>query len=120
MIKHGDDAHEKGGSSLEKLMLALQEETTSKQQRQIDFEEAYPALEHHLSRKVPVKVVLAKFNAVYGYGIHPPAFRKLLEAERKRRADAGKEAVCTGCGQALGGPGNAGVPGDTVHEEDAA
>lgn len=88
-------------SPLEKLALALQQETGGKHKKAIDFEEAYPTLAQHLSRKVPVRVVLAKFNAAYGHGLHPPAFRKLLEAERKRREDTGAIVKCVTCGQPL-------------------
>lgn len=96
-----EDVSMGGASALEKLSLALQGEATGRQKRATDFEEAYPTLEQHLVRKVPLKVVLEKFNAAYGYSLHPPAFRKLLEAERNRRAENGTEATCANCGQPL-------------------
>lgn len=88
-------------SPLEKLMQTLQQEVAGKHQRRTDFEEAYPTLEQHLARKVPLKLVLAKFNAAYGYGLHPPAFRKMLEAERGRRTEAGTAVMCATCGHPL-------------------
>lgn len=111
------DAAQVGASPLEKLMQSLQEETTGRQQRRNDFEEAYPTLVQHLARKVPLKVVLATFNAAYGHSLHPPAFRKLLEAERKRRSEAGLHVVCTTCGQARGPSGDFAPRDDMDHEE---
>lgn len=72
-----------------------------KHKKDADFAEAYPTIEQHLARKVPQKVVLEKFNAAYGHTFHPPGFRKMLEAERKRRAEAGDLVACTLCGQHL-------------------
>lgn len=110
MIGH-DEAQAAGVSPLAKLALALQAETAGKQQKVIDFEEAYPTLEQHLKRKVPVRVVLAKFNAAYGHGLHPPAFRKLLEAERKRREETGTVVTCVACNQLL-------VPANDVDDQE--
>lgn len=89
-------------TSLKKLELALQQEVASgKNKKEADFKEAYPLLEQHLSNKGSQKVALEKFNAAYGYTLHPPRFRKLLDAERKRRAESGDVAVCPECGQPL-------------------
>ncbi len=72
-----------------------------KHKKKADFAEAYPTMEQHLARKVPQKVVLEKFNAAYGHTLHPPGFRKMLEAERKYRAEAGDLVTCTLCGHQL-------------------
>ncbi|MGS1120363.1 hypothetical protein [Rhodanobacter sp. UC4436_H3] len=89
-------------SPLEKLEQALQKKAVGgKQKKEADFAEAYPVMEQHLGRKVPVKVVMEMFGEAYGYVIHPPRFRQMLEAERKRRAEAGDWVTCAGCGQRL-------------------
>jgi hypothetical protein len=89
-------------SPLMKLEQALQKQTIGgKQRKEADFAEAYPVIEQHLGRKVPVKVVIEMFGEAYGYVIHAPRFRQMLEAERKRRAEAGDLVACTVCGQQL-------------------
>lgn len=91
-----------GYTALEIFELALQQAPIkSVNQKENDVREAYPAIVQSLARKVPQKVILEKFNEAYGYTLHPPRFRKLLEDERKRRADAGDVAVCKECGQQL-------------------
>ena len=72
-----------------------------KHKKDADFAEAYPTMEQHLARKVPQKVVLEKFNTAYGHTLHPPAFRKLLDEERKRREENGEVVACPACGQQL-------------------
>ena len=114
------NAQTDGVSPLEKLALSLQEEAVGKHKKSADFEEAYPTLEQHLKRKVPLKVVLAKFNVAYGHGLHPPAFRKLLEAERKRRAESGNAVACRACGQSLVSVNEFVQQHDTSHPEDPA
>lgn len=89
-------------SPLKKLELALQKEAVGgKQKKEADFAEAYPVIEQHLGRKLPVKVVMEMFGEAYGYTIHPPRFRQMLEAERKRRVEACDWVICAGCGQHL-------------------
>ena len=89
-------------SPLEKLEQALQKKAVDgKQKKEADFAEAYPVMEQHLRRKVSMKVVMEMFGEAYGYVIHPPRFRQLLEAERKRRDEADDWVTCTGCGQKL-------------------
>lgn len=89
-------------SPLEKLEQALQKKAVGgKQKKEADFAEAYPVMEQHLGRKVPVKAVMEMFGEAYGYVIHAPRFRQMLETERKRRAEAGDWVTCTGCGQHL-------------------
>lgn len=89
-------------SPLKKLEMALQHEAVgSKHKKDADFIEAYPIIEQHLACKVSQKVVLAKFNAAYGHAIHPPRFRTMLEAERKRRSENGEGVMCPACGQQL-------------------
>ena len=48
-----------------------------------------------------MSVVLEAFSASYGYTLHAPRFRKLLEAERKRRAEDDEELLCKACGNPL-------------------
>jgi hypothetical protein len=89
-------------SPLNKLELALQQELArGGKKKDADFKEAYPVIEQHLARKVSQKVLLDKFNAAYGHKLHPPRFRKMLEAERKRRSENGEDATCLTCGQQL-------------------
>lgn len=89
-------------SPLKKLEQALQNEAIGgKQKKEADFAEAYLVIEQHLGRKLPVKVVLKMFCHAYGYIIHAPRFRQMLDAERKRRAEVGDLVKCTGCGQPL-------------------
>ena len=89
-------------SPLKKLELALQQEVAvGRNKKEADFKEAYPVIEQHLASKVSQKVLLEKFNAAYGHKLHPPRFRKMLEAERKRRSESGEDAICTACGQRL-------------------
>lgn len=89
-------------SPLEKLEQALQKKAVGgKQKKEADFAEAYPVMEQHLGRKVSMKVVMEMFGEAYGYIIHAPRFRQMLEAERKRRAEAGDWVTCAGCGQHL-------------------
>lgn len=89
-------------TALENLELALQQELVSgKNKKDADFKEAYPLIEQHLANKVSQKAVLEKFNAAYGYALHPPRFRKMLLGERKRRAEAGDVVVCDACGHPL-------------------
>ena len=89
-------------SPLKKLELALQSELIgNKHKKESDMTEAFPVIEQHLVRKVPVKVALEMFNVAYGHKIHPPRFRKMLEDERKRRAELGDVVACSACGQEL-------------------
>ena len=89
-------------SPLKKLELALQSELIgNKHKKDADITEAFPIIEQHLACKVPVKVALEMFNVAYGHKIHPPRFRKMLEDERKRRAEFGDVVACTTCGQQL-------------------
>lgn len=89
-------------SPLKKMELKLEKESVGGKHKKVaDFAEAYPIIEQHLARKVPVSVVIEAFSASYGYTLHAPRFRKLLEAERLRRAEDGEELSCTACGKRL-------------------
>ena len=74
---------------------------TGNHKKKADFVEAHPTIEQYLARKVSQKALLSKFNEAYGHTLHPPAFRKLLEEQRKRRAEAGDVVTCTLCGHQL-------------------
>ena len=109
-------------SPLKKLEQALQKEAVGgKQKKEADFAEAYPVIEQHLGRKVPVKVVIEMFSKAYGYVIHAPRFRQMLETQRKRRAEAGDLVTCTECGQqlsvAIKGAESVGDMGEQSHVE---
>ena len=104
-------------SPLKKLELALQKEQVgTKHKKETDIAEAFPTIEQHLVRKVPVKVALEMFNLAYGHKIHPPRFRKMLEDERKRRAGLGEVVACSVCGQP---PMDAAAAEDAVYETDS-
>jgi len=97
-----EEAGAGNASPLKKLEQALQKQASGgKHKKEADFAEAYPVIEQHLGRKVPVKVVIEMFGEAYGYVIHAPRFRQMLEAERKRRTEAGDLVTCAGCGQQL-------------------
>lgn len=75
-------------SSLNKFKLALQSVEPSKRQRREEaLIEAYDTIQQHAQRKVPWKVIVAKFNEAYGLSMHPARLRKEFEEERKRRED---------------------------------
>lgn len=87
---------------LDAFKAALEKAAFGRSQKQeADFAEAYPSIEQHLARKVPVRVVIETFSNAYGYNLHAPRFRKLLEAERRRRSESGEVATCPACHQQL-------------------
>lgn len=89
-------------SPLKKLEQALQKAAVGgTKKKEVDFAEAYPVIEQHLGRKVPLKVVLENFGTAYGYVVHAPRFRKMLHAERVRRGEGGEVLTCDWCGQTL-------------------
>lgn len=89
-------------AALEKLKLALQSQVASgTARRTADFKEAYPLIEQHLAGGGSQRAACDQFNAAYGYKLHQPKFRNLLNAERKWRAERGDEAECDKCGSVL-------------------
>jgi len=73
-------------SSLDKFQLALESVEPSKRQRREEaLAEAYDTIKQHVDRKVPWKVIVAKFNEAYGLAMHPARLRKAFDEERKRR-----------------------------------
>lgn len=89
-------------SPLEALELALARESTGgKSKIEIDFRDAYPALERNLVQKMRKRVTMNHFNAAYKHGLTLAQFRKLLNAERERRREAGHQLVCENCGQQI-------------------
>ncbi|PZP62671.1 MAG: hypothetical protein DI597_07425 [Pseudoxanthomonas spadix] len=89
-------------TALEMLAIALQEEIASgKNKRAIDFKEAYPLIEQHLANNGSQKTACDKFNAVYGYKLHQPQFRKMLNAERMSREASGDGVRCIHCNTPL-------------------
>ena len=89
-------------SPLKMLEMALKQETGgSGSKRDADFREAFPLIEQYLAGKFRQKVLLDKFNTAYGHKLHPPGFRKMLVAERKRRSMDGEDVTCQACGQRL-------------------
>lgn len=76
-------------SSLDKFQASLQSLEPSKRQRREEaLMEAYDTIKQHVERKVPWKVIVAKFNDAYGLSMHPARLRKEFDEERKRREDA--------------------------------
>jgi hypothetical protein len=89
-------------TALEKLAVALQQEVAAgKSRKMFDFNEAYPLIEQHLANNGSQKTACDKFNDAYGYKLHQPQFRKLLNAERKRRAATGDAVRCLHCDRPL-------------------
>src|SRR3546814_6536604 len=89
-------------SPLKKMELKLEKESVGGKHKKVaDFSEAYPIIEQHLARQVPVSVVLEAFSASYGYTLHVPRFRQLLDAERTRRAEDDEELLCKACDNPL-------------------
>lgn len=99
------DSFKEGDSSASPLSVFEQSleavAVSGKHQKEADFAQAYPTIEQHLACKLSQKLLLSKFNEAYGHTLHPPGFRTLLEAERKRRVEAGHLVTCTSCGQQL-------------------
>lgn len=104
-------------SPLEILKQSLQAVATmGKKQKELDFAEAYPLIEEHLHRKVPIKDVIESFKAAYGHVLHPPRFRKMLDQERKRRAESGDLPGCGTCGRPYDPPAGVDDSGSDCQE----
>ena len=89
-------------TALEKLAIALQQEIAAgKNKKAIDFKEAYPLIEQHLTNNGSQKAACDKFNAAYGHKLHQPQFRKMLLEERKSRAASGDTVKCIHCNKPL-------------------
>ena len=89
-------------TALEKLTIALQQQVAAgKNKKVVDFKEAYPLIEQHLANHGSQKTACDTFNAAYGYRLHQPQFRKLLNAERKARAAVGDAVKCVHCDRPL-------------------
>jgi len=87
-------------SPLETLELALAKELTGGNSKiEIDFRDAYPALERNLVQKMRKRTAMNHFNAAYKHGLTLAQFRKLLNAERERRREVGDGLMCENCGQ---------------------
>ncbi|MGB5786940.1 MULTISPECIES: hypothetical protein [Stenotrophomonas] len=87
---------------LDRLQRALaQDLSLGKSKLEMDFREAYPVLEQHLIQRMRKRLAMERFNAAYGYKLNQAQFRKLLNAERERRKEAGDVVVCTGCGRSF-------------------
>lgn len=78
-----------------------QKSTVGKGKLAVDFGEAYPLLEQYIAKRTRKRVLMDEFNAAYGHDVKLPQFRKLLNAERQRRAACGDVAVCSACGAEL-------------------
>ena len=88
--------------ALEKLAIALQQEIAAgKNKKAIDFKEAYPLIEQHLTNNGSQKAACDKFNAAYGHKLHQPQFRKMLNAERMSREASGDGVRCIHCNTPL-------------------
>jgi len=83
---------------LQKLELALNQELSGgKSKLEADFREAYPVLEQYLAQRMRKRSVMERFNAAYGYELVLAQFRKILNAERGRRAAGGDALACSAC-----------------------
>ncbi|HEL7888373.1 hypothetical protein [Stenotrophomonas maltophilia] len=89
-------------SSLAQLERALNQRLTSgKGKLECDFREAYPLLEQYIARKMRKKALMELFNTAYEHELTLVQFRKLLNAERERRAVSGDVMICTACERPL-------------------
>lgn len=70
-----------------------------KQQKDLDFMVAYPALQQSLLRGMTQRTALAIFNKHHGHTLQLPRFRQMLKAEKARREREGDVIVCPTCGQ---------------------
>lgn len=96
-------------SPLERLELALQEQAGGgKSKLQSDIREAYPIFAQHVAQKMRKRKLMEQFNLAYEHDLDLIQFRKLLNAERDRRAAAGDALPCPTCGQLLHGPSKTG------------
>ncbi|MEN5285914.1 hypothetical protein ABE494_08190 [Stenotrophomonas lactitubi] len=87
---------------LDRLQQALaQDLSQGRGKLEMDFRQAYPTLEAHLRRQTRKRMAMEHFNAAYEYELSLPQFRKLLNAERERRKEAGDVVVCSSCGRPI-------------------
>lgn len=97
------------------------------QQRTLQFQKLYPAIERALARNVSQKTVVTQL-ANMGLSLSMGGFRSLLESERKQRTEKGDCVHCEHCGSILppssdasnprGMPALAGlVPKNPAHRE---
>ncbi|MEI2260014.1 hypothetical protein OHC51_03345 [Stenotrophomonas indicatrix] len=90
---------------LDRLQHALAKDLSlGKSKLEMDFRQAYPVLEQHLMQRMRKRVAMECFNAAYSYELSLAQFRKLLNAERERRQEAGEVVVCSGCGRPVQEP----------------
>ncbi|WP_164274012.1 hypothetical protein [Stenotrophomonas sp. B1-1] len=90
-------------SPLDRLTRALAEDLTSgKSKLEVDFREAYPVLEQHLTQRMRKRLAMERFNTAYSHKLNQAQFRKLLNAERERRKETGDVLTCTACGRPHG------------------
>lgn len=90
---------------LDRLQHALaQDLSLGKNKLEMDFRQAYPLLEQHLMQRLRKRVAMERFNAAYRYELNLAQFRKLLNAERERRKEAGDVVACSGCGRPVQAP----------------
>ena len=77
------------------------------QQKTLQFQKLYPAIERALAREVPQKVIITELERM-GLRLSMGGFRSLLEVERKLRTENGDRVRCEHCGSNLpreGSPG---------------
>ncbi|MEJ0003519.1 MAG: hypothetical protein WDN30_08105 [Pararobbsia sp.] len=73
---------------------------SKQQQKNLLFQQLYPAVERALGRQVPQKTVVAELEKM-GLHLSIGGFRSLLEAERKQRNEDGERVFCMHCGSNL-------------------
>ncbi|MFM0335019.1 hypothetical protein [Paraburkholderia fungorum] len=85
------------------LIASLDALMPGERQQKIDkFQQAYPAIERALDRKVPQKKIVDELKR-NGLDLSLGGLKAMLADERKRRKQAGDEVVCAHCGRALDG-----------------
>jgi hypothetical protein len=70
------------------------------QQKTLQFQKLYPAIERALAREVPQKVIITELETM-GLRLSMGGFRSLLEVERKLRTENGDRVRCEHCGSNL-------------------
>ncbi|MDR6202498.1 hypothetical protein [Paraburkholderia graminis] len=70
------------------------------QQKTLQFQKLYPAIERALAREVPQKAIITELEKM-GLHLSVGGFRSLLEVERKLRTESGDRVCCEHCGSNL-------------------
>lgn len=100
-MNHEDNKNIASEIDFDRLAAAINALRPGKQQQKaLLFQKLLPLIEQALAREVPQKVIVAELEKM-GLPLSLGGFRSLLEAERKRRAEAGDAVRCEHCGSIL-------------------